>query len=332
MPKKKNRALNIAKRREKRKQDKKRRKKTMLSEKTPNKGFPRFNEERLGEKIFKSSILADEPEFSELTFDTKLALEYSKAAWEKFHSSASSNEEDTELDAEILHDEYRTEVIQKLLTEDFTRKLARTLKACATRLTRTGNHSKAELAIITLTMIEFTNGFPLNIHPLIVTIYERTIKVMIDEISSSEPDETTQELLAFLRKRKGPHSIIASKVIAETKEIIAEEKREPIPEAKEATQTPDDDELPAKVLYKVLNFKKVKDILAGQKHFHVLVENEAEVEIMNANTQQHLTLKQERLLIKCASKKQLEEAMNEVEKLCKGHLMYLAKSVTNNNQ
>ena len=286
MPKKKNRALNIAKKREKRKQDRKKRKKTMLSEKNHSKGFPRFNEERLGEKIFKSSILADEPEFSELTFDTKLALEYSKAAWEKHCSSASSNEEDAELDAEILHDEYRTEIIQELLTEDFTRKLARTLKACATRLTRTGNHSKAELAIITLTMIEFTNGFPLNIHPLIVTIYERTINVVIDEISESEPDETTHELLAFLKTRKRPHNIITSKVIAETKEIIAEE----IPEAKEVTQTPDDNAPPAKALYKVLNFEKVKSILAEQKHFHVLVENEAGVDMMNANTQQHLTL------------------------------------------
>ena len=64
----------------------------------------------------------------------------------------------------------------------------------------------------------------------------------------------------------------------------------------------------------------------------MLVENEAGVEMMNANTQQHLTLKQERLLLECASKKELEEAMNEIEKLCEGHLMYLAKSIDNNNQ
>jgi len=345
MPKKKKRALNIAKRREKRKQDKKKRRKTILSERNRNKTFPRFDEERLGEKIFKSSILADEPEFSELTFDTKLALEYGKEIWEEHRGSESSNEEDEEdeevegedLDDEILYDEYRAEVIQKLLTEDFTRKLTRTLKACATRLTRTGNNDKAELAIITLTMIEFTDGFPLSIHPLITTIYERTMKVVIDELAESETDETMQELLTFLKNRKEPHSINLSEVMVETKETAEketdeEEEQEPIPEPQTtAKQISDDNELPAKALYKVLNFEKVKNIIDEQEHLQPLSEDGDEVEFMNANTQSYITLRQERLFIKSSSKKQLEESMNEIEKLCEGHLMYLAKSISNNN-
>ena len=281
----------------------------------------------MGEKIFKSSILADEPEFSKLTFDIKLALEYSKVAWEQHSTSESSDGEDDELDADMLYDEYRAEVIQELLTEDFTRKLTRTLKSCATRLTRTGNNSKAELAIITLTMIEFTDGFPLSIHPLITTIYERTMKVVIDEISASDIDESMQEFLAFLKNRKEPHSITTSKIIVETEEITAEEEQEPISEPQEATQISDDNELPAKALYKVVNFEKVKSRLAEQIHFHIMMEDEAEVEFVNDNTQQCLTLKQERLLVKCTSKKELEEAMNEIEKLCEGDLMYLAKSI-----
>ena len=332
MPKKKNRALNIAKKREKRKLDKKKRRKTISSERNRNKSFPRFDEERLGEKIFKSSILADEPEFIELTFDTKLALEYSRETWEQHCSSESSDEEDEELDDEILYDEYRAEVIQKLLTEDFTRKLTRTLKACATRLTRTGNNDKAELAIITLTMIEFTDGFPLSIHPLITTIYERTIRVVIDEISHAETDETMQDFLAFLKNRKEPHNITVTEVIEETEETTEEQEQQPIPEDQTTTkQSSDDNELSAQALYKVLNFDKVKSILAEQKYLS-LVENEIDVEFMDTNTQGYLTLKQERLLIKSSSKKQLEETMNEIEELCEGHLMYLAKSISNDNQ
>jgi len=346
MSKKKNRSINTTKKRARRKQTGKKRRKIIAMEKNRTKGFTKFDEKILGEKIIKSSVLADEPEFSNLRFEPEKALIYSKELLEKYsaeYQDESDEDEDDEIDMDMFYDEYRTEVIHKLLTEDFIQSFIKALKACATRLGRIGDYEGEELANITLTIMELAGEFPLSLHPLIITIYERTMKeAVINRITQTSSGEDVQELLERLRKlREESDGDDGRLVIEEVKEIFekALEKQDSTPKdtPEIIEQSIPKGELCAKVLYKTLNFEGVKNILCTQNCFQNISDNGKEWNFIKSdskgnfidnNAEWFITLKPERLLIECESSENLKNAMEGIEKLCGEHLMYLAKSVS----
>lgn len=315
-------------------------------ERNRTKGFTRFDEKILGEKIIKSSILADEPEFSNLRFDYEKALIYSRDLLEKYNTKYldESEEDDDEMDMDMFYDEYRTEVIQKLLTDDFIHSFIRALKASSTRLKRIGDYEEEELANITLTIMELADEFPLSLHPLIITIYERTMKeAVINRITRTSSGEDVQELLERLRKLREESEIDDGRlVIEEIKEIFKkalEKKQSPTQEdtQKAIAKAISKHEFCAKTLYKTLNFDEVKRILSAQNFFQNIAENENELNFIKSDSQEtftgdgeiwSITLKPERLLVECKSSDHLKAAMEGIEKLCGEHLMYLAKSVS----
>ena len=342
MSKKKDRSINVTKKRTKRKQTQRKRRKIIAMEKNRTKGFTKFDEKILGEKIIKSSILADEPEFSDLRFEHEEALVYSRDLLEKYNAEyQDESNECTEIDMDMFYDEYRTEVIQKLLTEDFIHLFIRALKACATRLRRIGNYEEEELANITLTIMELADEFPLSLHPLIITIYERTMKeAVINRITRTSSGEDVQELLERLRKLREESDIDDGRlVIEEIKEIFEkalEEKQSPPPEStQEFMQAIPKHEFSAKTLYKTLNFEEVKRILSSQSYFQNIKTNENELNLVRLDFHGNgneaiwfITLKPERLLVECKSSDYLKTAMEGIENLCGEHLMYLAKAVS----
>ncbi|MFQ6042549.1 MAG: hypothetical protein ACE5PV_16970 [Candidatus Poribacteria bacterium] len=342
MAKKKNRSINITRKRTKRKQMQKQRRKMIAMEKNRTKAFTRFNEKILGEKIIKSSILAEEPEFSNLRFDHEKSLIYSRDLLEKYN--AKYQDEDDEMDMEMFYDEYRTEVIQKLLTEEFIHSFVKSLKSCATRLRRIGNYEAEELANITLTIMELADEFPLSLHPLIITIYEKTMKeAVINRITKTSSGEDVQELLERLRKLREESDVDNGKlVIKEIKEIFEkalEKNQSPdLEDAQESVaQAIPERELPAKTLYKTLNFEEVRSILSTQNCFQNISNNGNELNFIKSDSNDNsrgneevwlITLKPERLLVECKCSDHLKTAMEGIEKLCGEHLMYLAKSVS----
>lgn len=345
MAKKKNRSINITRKRTKRKQTQKQRRKMIAIEKNRTKAFTRFNEKILGEKIIKSSILAEEPEFSNLRFDHEKSLIYSRDLLEKYNAKyQDESNEDDEMDMEMFYDEYRTEVIQKLLTEEFIHSFVKSLKSCATRLRRIGNYEAEELANITLTIMELADEFPLSLHPLIITIYEKTMKeAVINRITKTSSGEDVQELLERLRKLREESDVDNGKlVIKEIKEIFEkalEQKQSPdLEDAQESiAQAIPERELPAKTLYKTLNFEEVKRILSTQNCFQNISDNGNELNFIKSDSNDNfsgneevwlITLKPERLLVECKCSDHLKTAMEGIEQLCGEHLMYLAKSVS----
>jgi len=346
MAKKKKRTINITQKRTRRRQTQKNRRKMIAIERNRTKGFTKFNEKILGEKIIKSSILADEPEFSNLRFDYEKALIYSRDLLEKYNArhQDESAEEDDEMDMDMFYDEYRTEVIQKLLTDDFIHSFIRALKACSTRLKRIGDYEEEELANITLTIMELADEFPLSLHPLIITLYERTMKeAVINRITRTSSGEDVQELLERLRKLREESEIDDGRlVIEEIKEIFEkalEKKQDATPEdaQKAIVKAISKHEFCAKTLYKTLNFAEVKRILSAQNCFQNVAENENELNFIKSDSQGNftgdgeiwsITLKPERLLVECKCSEHLKVAMEGIEKLCGEHLMYLAKSVS----
>jgi hypothetical protein len=345
MSKKKNRSINIIKKRARRKQTRKKRQKMRAMEKNRTKSGNKFDEKILGDKIIKSSILADEPEFSKLRFEHEKALIYSKELLEKYSAKYQDNSaEDYEIDMDMFYDEYRTEVIHKLLTEEFVHSFIKALKACATRLGLIGDTEGEELANITLTIMELADEFPLSLHPLIINLYEKTMKeAVINRITQTSSGEDVQELLERLRKIREESDFDDGRlVIEEIKEIFEEalEKKEDktLKSDKEAIiKSISKQELSAKSLYKTLNFESLKNILSSQNGFQNISNNGNEWHFIKSDSGQNftdnddiwfITLKPERLLIECKSSDHLEDAIEEIEKLCGEHLMYLAKSLS----
>lgn len=337
MAKKKNRKLNVAHRRTKRKQMQKKRKKLMIGEKNRLRGLNKFDEKILSEKIIQSSVLVDEPEFVQLRFDHERTLRYSKGLLERYQSRRKDERDadddvDDDVDMDMFYDDYRTEVIRKLITDDFTHAFTRALSACATRLKLTGNREKEELARITLTIMELADEFPLSIHPLVITIYERTIKeAVISRITGASSSEEVQELLDKLRLLREEYDMDEDElVLEEVKELFEKALEKNLSPTFEDTPpvdiTPPNGELPAKALYKTLQFEEIKKILTTQECFQMITGSEGELSFVQSNTQQYITLKPERLLLECESRKYLDTAMKNIEELCGKHIMYLAKS------
>ncbi len=353
--KKKNRRLNIARKREKRQQNQKSRRKQLALQKQRALQTARSDEEMLQDKIMKSKLLLDEPEFENVTFDQDLLCEKTLEllASDIPFLEDEDNVDDTksiredEEDPEEISDRFRFEVLPELITPDFISTMLHSLKACETRLTRMGYREKAEVALVARSLFEIADPEALAFHPFVFKLCARTLEqilahpqpmpetpdtvqsVLSDVLKLSQAEETAdeQELADDSEEAKvGDEEDIVDSAsdqdaLRESKEQAAEaESDQPFPEV-----SPED--LRAKVLYNNFHGLEIRDAISVGNGYRVVEETNLQVEFLYTDPQRYITLTADRLLLQCSSKEQLEAAMEEVEELCGDALFYLAKTV-----
>lgn len=337
----KNRRINIARKREKRRQKQKSKRKQSAFQKQRVLQTTRSDEALLQAKIADSKLLLDEPEFDDITFDPNLlrqktieALESELFAseGEEPEKSASEGEEDLQRINEV----FRFEVLSHLITVEFIKAVSYALKACETRLKRMGYREKAEAALVARSLFEYADPGTLVFHPLIFSICARTLEEILADPQST-PHTVTNLFSNVLEASQSIETEEQPKIPEESEAI--DSVNEPIIDAessaKRVTETeivPDDlDVLPetlkAKALYKNTDGLEVRNVIGVGNGYRVVRDNDSQMEFTHTDEQRYITLTEDRLLLQCPSKELLEIAMAEVEALCDDALFYLAKTI-----
>ena len=172
--KRKNRHLNIARKREKRRQNQKFKRKQLAFQRQRALQTVKSDEELLQDKIADSKLLLAEPEFENITFDPDLLQQKTTEALES-DLFASEGEEGKE-GAEHISEVFRFEVLPHLITVEFSNTMSYALKACETRFKRMGYREKAEVALVAKSLFEYADPETLAFHPLIFGICARTLE------------------------------------------------------------------------------------------------------------------------------------------------------------
>ena len=275
MSKKKNRSINLARKREKRNQNQKSRRKQMAVKKQRWLQSEKSGEERFQKKIMQTSLLLDEPELDSITFDpdlmrqSMLDLLESSIASDYDADDVDGDSESTSLfdvDAhETIGERFRQEVLPYLMTPEFIRQISHALKACETRLGRIGQREKAEAAFVARSLFEYAHPSEIAFHPLLLKIGARTLEeilgqsefmseerdavqdVILDVLSFSEDSDEIEpeqeEEVAQLSEPEGDQTD-EEDTESETREILEENRIslvEPLEELSEDAATPTDE-------------------------------------------------------------------------------------------
>ena len=343
--KKKNRRLNIARKRAKRQQNQKSKRKQLAVQKQRALQTAKSDEELLQDKIINSKLLLDEPEFEDITFDTNLlrqktinALESNLFAPEDEGGAGSIPvyEEDPEQISEI----FRFEVLPHLITVEFINAMSYALRACETRLKRMGYREKAEVALVARSLFEFADRETLAFHPLIFSICARTLEEMLaepepipDNISSVFSDVLNVNQSAETEAQQQPprDSDEAEATDDATSEpvLIPEPEETPTVEPEIVPPAPAivPETLRAKALYKNADGLEIRKTIEIGNGYRIAQDTDVQVEFAHTDGQRYITLTEDRLLLQCPSKELLDIAMAEIEALCDDALFYLARVV-----
>ena len=343
--KRKNRHLNIARKRAKRQQNQKSKRKQLAIQKQRALQAAKSDEELLQDKIVNSRLLLDEPEFENITFDQDLLRQKTTEAFEvgSFTSEVESGEKATpegEESPESISDIFRFEVLRHLITVEFINTVSYALKACETRLKRIGNREKAEVAFVARSLFEYADPETLAFHPLIFNICVRTLRQMLadpqptpdtitgvlsevfEESQSAETDDQPETPKDSDEDEETVDSASESVLILESEEnqTTTHEITSPIPEVSPET-------LKAKALYKNADGLEIRNVIEFGNGYRVVQDTDSQVEFAHTDEQRYITLTTDRLLLQCSSKELLDGAMAEVEAVCDDALFYLARTV-----
>ena len=345
MARKKNRQLNIAHKRAKRKQDGKSRQRQIAHRKQRMLESAKSDEEQLQDRIMKSGMLVDELELENLRFDTHLLHQEIQQLLNPVSPIAVENEDHVELpqDAdrlELIAQKFRNEVLPCLITHNFLKNMSQSLKACETRLKRIGAREKAEIAFVTRLFFDLAEPASLNLHPLILNICVRTVDAVLTQSELLEAESQVlqcvlTDLLAF-----GEGEEIPDREIHAIHEQVSDSADVDCHKPSDITDhvvngkvggnkpfTPTLEELPAKALYKNLDWAKVRQTIEMGDGYRLVADAEQQVEFSHTTQHRYITLTADRLLLQCPRKPQLEDAMQEIEHLCGESVFYLAKSI-----
>ena len=340
MAKKKNRHLNIAHKRAKRKRNQKSRRKQMALRKDLLLQSPKSDEEQLHDRIMKGGLLIEETEFENITFDPDLMrqnvlelLEFNPSLVEAGEHAEEENDH-----SGTIGEQFRSEVLPCLITTDFLRKILHALKACETRLMRIGYREKAEIAFVTRSLFELAEPDTLTLHPLVLQVCARTLEGLLTQSQfMSEAREAVQSVLSdVLTLSQAEEGVDGQNDIIEEETSGGLDQEESSDVAEESVskaepagylQTLSSEELPAKALYKNFGWLDTRQAIETGDGYKVSADTEGQVAFTHTTQQRHITLTADRLLLQCASKVQLEVAMKEIEQLCGQSLFYLARSV-----
>lgn len=341
--KRKNRRLNIARKREKRQQNQKSKRKQLALQKQRALQTAKSDEELLQAKIANSELLLDEPEFENITFDLDLLRQKTVEALDSdlfiFEGEAGRKSTPTyEEGAEHISEVFRFEVLPHLITVEFINTVSYALKACETRLKRMGYREKAEVALVARSLFEFADPETLVFHPLIFGICARTLE---ETLADPQPAPTTvTEVFSDVLKESqfteseappeppnAPDDV--EEVIDSTSEpvLVLEPREEPTTEPEFVPPAPEilPETLQAKALYKNANGLEIRKAIEVNG-YRVVQDTDWQVEFAHTDGQRYITLTMNRLLLQCSSKELLDTAMAEVELLCDDALFYLART------
>lgn len=344
MAKKKNRRLNIARKRAKRQQNQKFKRKQLAIQKQRALQAAKSDAELLQDKIVNSKLLLDEPEFENLTFDPDLLRQKTMEAYESgvFTSKVQETQKETpegEPGPESVSDVFRFEVLRHLITVEFINTVSYALKACETRLKRTGSREEAEIAFVARSLFEYADPETLAFHPLIFNICARTLKGILEdpepagsiagvlsdvfeEIQVMEPEDEPERSADSNEETKHVDSV-SEPISAPEPEKDQTADSEVVASAPEiALET-----LKAKALYKNVNGMDIRETIEFGNGYRIVQDSNSQVELAHTDGQRYITLTAERLLLQCPSKELLDAAMEEVEALCDDAIFYLARTV-----
>ena len=343
--KKKNRRLNIARKRAKRQQNQKFKRKQLAIQKQRALQAAKSDEELLQDKIANSKLLLDESEFENITFDPDLLRQKTTDAFEagSFNPEVQGSKEATsegEEGPESISDIFRLEVLRQLITVEFINTVTYALKACETRLKRMGNRERAEVAFVARSLFEYADPETLAFHPLIFDICVRTLKLILAD-PQPETDTITGVLSDVLEESQSvevedqPETPTKSDEDEETIDAVDEPVLILEPEEDQATQpetaSPVPEVLPetlkAKALYKNADGLEIRDTIEFGNGYRVVQDTDSQVEFAHTDGRRYITLTADRLLLQCPSIELLDTAMGEVETLCNDALFYLARMV-----
>ena len=343
--KRKNRHLNIARKRAKRQQNQKTKRKQLAIQKQRALQAAKSDEELLQDRIVNSMLLLDEPEFENLTFDHDLLQQKTMEAFEagSFTSEGGGGGEATpegEEGPESISDIFRFEVLRHLITVEFINTVSYALKACETRLKRMGNREKADIAFVARSLFEYADPETLAFHPLIFNICVRTLKRMLADPQSA-PDTITGVLSDVFEESQSaetedqPETPTDSDEVEETvdsanePDLILEPEEDRTTKPKITPSVPEvlPETLKAKALYKNADGLEIRNTIEFGNGYRVVQDADAQVEFAHTDGQRYITLTTNRLLLQCSSKELLDTAMGEVESLCDDALFYLARTV-----
>ena len=350
--KRKNRHLNIARKRAKRQQNQKSKRKQLAIQKQRALQAAKSDEELLQDKIVKSRLLLDEPEFENITFDQDLLRQKAVEAFEAGSftpevqdggEATSESEEATpegEGGPETISDIFRFEVLRHLITVEFINAVSYALKACETRLKRIGNREKAEIAFVARSLFEYADPETLAFHPLIFNICVRTLRQILAD-PQPELDAITGVLSDVFEESQSAETEDQPEppIDPDEDEETVDSASEPVlilePEedrtTKPETVPPIPEVLPeilkAKALYKNADGLEIRNTIEFGNGYRVVQDTDSQVEFAHTNGQRYITLTADRLLLQCPSIELLDVAMGEVEALCNDALFYLARTV-----
>ena len=336
MAKKKNRRLNIARKRAKRQQNQKSKRKQLAFQKQRALETAKSDEELLQDKIVKSKLLLDEPEFQKIAFDPDLLQHKPTEAYESgaFTDKVQETEEKTsegEEGPESLSDVFRYEVLRQLITVEFINSISYALKACETRLKRRGSREEAEIAFVARSLFEYADPETLAFHPLIFNICVRTLKGILED-PEPESDAVADVLSEVLEESEAADEDQPETPRDPDEEETADPISKPVSvtEPEEAQMTEPEvalETLTAKALYKNIDGLDIRETIEFGNGYRVVQDSDVQVEFAHTDGQRYITLTAERLLLQCASKELLDAAMIEVEALCDEAIFYLARTV-----
>ena len=344
MAKKKNRRLNIARKRAKRQQNQKTKRKQLAIQKQRALQTAKSDEELLQDKIVNSKLLLDEPEFENIAFERDLLQQKTMEALESdlFSSEGEEGEASTpedEEESERINEVFRSEVLRHLITVEFINTMSYALRACETRLKRMGYREKAETALVARSLFEYADPETLAFHPLIFGICARTLEEILanSESMSNTVIDVFSDVLGANQSTKPkaqPETVgdsDAKEVLDSASELVIVSE----PSEKRATETeitppaPEilSETLKAKALYRNADGLKTRNAIEFGNGYRVVRGSDSQVEFTHTDGQRYITLTANRLLLQCSSRELLDVAMAEVETLCEDALFYLARTV-----
>lgn len=345
MAKKKNRSANIARKRAKRKQEQKSRRKYLAIQKQRRLHGEKSDEERLHQMILQSRMLVDEPELRAITFDTNLMKERvsevreleSPNVEDVVNSDRSGDDALDEIEDEdkIAGEQFRQKVLPHFFTPEFLHDITYALTACETRLKRTGQQRRAEVALVARSVFELAEPQVLVFHPIVLGVTVRTLEHLLSQpgqLSENEQREFVQEVISDIHNlgtfEGGPElqdDEISAAHIDDTDAAVDPADRTKEEEVFVADTS--SEELPARALYQNSDTLRTRQAIEAWDGYRLVNDTTEQVEFLQPDLKRYITVTSNRLLLQCTSMTDLEVAMAEVEKQCEQELIYLAKTL-----
>lgn len=359
MAKKKNRSVNVARKREKRNRDRKSKSKKIAAEKHNRLSLERMDEERLHSYLLKSYDLLDEPEIQKVHFDLDLLDAALLESLESSIDTDSDLEEDSQIvlsdsfqdtnhqnfeqeDSAFIFEEsseqFERELLSGLITTSFRKQLLSSLNSCENRLRKNGNHDRAEVVSVTRSIFDMVPADVMSGHPIIHHICKQSIQLLIEKNNNSEDLSTASSYLPEVQKieysefqQNESLPSLFTDAISRKSNDIDENQQELTVNTPTVIQEQErqlyPETLPAKALYKNFDGLDMRDSLLDFIGYSLEKETDTQLDFINRDNELYITVTENRLQLHAENEEKLNTAMENLETHCQSTLMFLAKTI-----